>query len=294
MSAIVPRSTYALLRSPYVRRYRAFSKWYNTGRAAAPYFKMAYNAWKSRRPRKRPRSYKAKSLKANRAKRRYFRRSIGHPVGQGTAKRTLDTTGLTSTLDTRTLVSYPLLNLAKAVASQDGEALDRRMRDIVNFRGVKVCLTLANTDVQSHPHLTVNIAVISPKNDTSAATIPDSEFFRAFGGNRDRPFVSTEPSIYYSCVAINTDKYNVYKRMKIKLGPSGRTNSTHLNCKDISFYIPLKRQIRYEGNVSAPQSKNMFLVMWCDYPNINGSAAIIPSALGYQYHFVKYFKEPKN
>jgi len=208
---------------------------------------------------------------------------LGDPVGSSGAKWDTLNIGYTN-LSPETLNSLPLLNITKFV----GSAYDRRLMDQLNFRGIKVCMNFRAEGALGTAKAMMNVAVISPKAElASSSSVPVGDFFRnPTGGDRGMDFgdVALESLDYY-CTPINTDKYTIHKRTKFMLGPSGSTEG-HKE-KFIDFYVPLKRQIRYESGSSFPEGRNLYLVWW-----FNASDGGTPaSSVRFSYRVTRYFKE---
>lgn len=225
-------------------------------------------------------SYKAK----NRKDKVRNMDKLGDPVGSSSAKWDTLNIGYTN-LDPEDLQQLQLLNIVKFGGST---AYDRRLHDQLNFRGIKVCMNFRAEGALGTAKAMMNVAVISPKSDlVSASPIPNNDFFRnPTGDDRGIAFGDLAlDSLDYYCSAINTDKYTVHKRMKFMVGPSGSTEG-HKE-KFIDFYVPLKRQIRYESGTAFPEGRNLYLVWW-----FNASDGGTPAAsVRFSYRVTRYFKE---
>lgn len=210
---------------------------------------------------------------------------LGDPVGSSSAKwDTLNTVGLLN-MSPESLLQIPLLNVTKVGGST---AYDRRLMDQLNFRGIKICMNFRAEGALGTAKAFMNVAVISPKADlTSAAVIPNTDFFRNPTGN-DRGInfgdLQLEYMDYY-CSAINTDKYHVHTRKKFMVGPSNSTEGGKE--KFLDFYIPLKRQIRYQSGTNNPEGKNLYLVWW--FSASDGGTPL--DSVRYSYRVTRYFKE---
>jgi len=178
-----------------------------------------------------------------------------------------------------------LLNVTKTAGS---DAYDRRLHDQLNFRGIKVCMNFRAEGALGTAKAHMNVAIISPKADLPSNTnVGVVDFFRDPTGS-DRAINFGDAALLdldYHCSAINTDKYNVHKRMKFEVGPSGSTEGKKE--KFIEFYVPVKRQIRYNAGDIFPVGKNMYLVWW--YSASDGGAPV--NAIRFSYRITRYFKE---
>lgn len=235
---------------------------------------------KKERPAKARSSYKAKQRK-NSA--RNMDR-VGDPVGTSSAKWDTLNIGYTD-MTPETLQQLALLNITKFGGST---AYDRRLHDQLNFRGIKVCMNFRAEGALGTAKAMMNVAVISPRSDvTSASILPPSDFFRnPTGSDRGIDFGDAAlQSLDYYCSAINTDNYTVHKRMKFMIGPS--SSSEGHKEKFIDFYVPLKRQIRYESGSQFPEGRNLYLVWW-----FNASDGGTPlNSVRFSYRVTRYFKE---
>lgn len=208
---------------------------------------------------------------------------VGERVGTSSSK--WDSLNLDYTnMSPLTLQQLQLLNITKTAGS---DAYDRRLHDQFNFRGIKVCMNFRAEGALGTAKAHMNVAIISPKSELfSSNNIPSGDFFRdPSGASRSADF--GDPALLdldYHCSAINTDKYNVHKRMKFEIGPSGSTEGNKE--KFIDFYVPVKRQIRY-GDTIYPEGKNMYLIWW--YSASDGGAPA--NAVRFSYRVTRYFKE---
>lgn len=239
--------------------------------------KRAYQAYKERPARANSgRSQKAKRQKTV---------PVGMPVGAGNAKMA-GTSRAFTLQNNRMLESYGLLDLAK------GSGIDDRERNIVNFRGVNICMEIENTfnTIGGRP-LYFNMAVISPKALAAPTSIPNADFFRNSGAlNRSIDFGNSLSASEFNCLPINTDLYDVVKRKRIRVGPFSSNEGA--NCQTLMMYVPVNRQIRYEDATSTPVGKNLFLVYWIDF--LGNPSSATPVVCGRISHDItKYFKEPK-
>lgn len=281
-AALVRRAIrYAPLAANYSPQLRTAYQIYNTGKAFAPYAKMAIKAWRSRsRKRKRTRA----------SNKRVFRRRIGKPVGQGNAKRNANYRA--EPANSRTLYSEPLLNLTRQ--SGTSNAINTRERNIINFRGIKICFSFMNLKTQAEKNpMFLNVAVVAYKgardNKTSVAT---ANFFRGSNATRGMDFGTALSAIEFRCSPINTDELTVYSHSRHTLGDVTANNRS--NCMTKEFYVKLNRQVAYVDSSSNPQSTQVFLCWWCDYQDTAAGGAVVPSAGDLQLHYIQYFRETKN
>jgi len=233
-------------------------------------------AWATKeRPAKKRKSYKTQSARGM--------DRIGEPVGSSTAK--WDTLDVNYTnMSPQTLNQIALLNVTKQSTNLN---YDKRLKDQLNFRGIKVCMNFRCEGALGTAKAMMNVAVISPKDQNALGAIVNDDFFRDPSGlQRSAQFGSPAlKQLDYYCSAINTDKYIVHKHKRMIIGPSNSTEG-HKE-KYISFYLPVKRQIRYKQNNSEPEGKNMFLVWWFSASD-GGTPA---DSVRFSYRVTRYFKE---
>lgn len=210
--------------------------------------------------------------------------TVGDNVGTSNSKWDLLELPYTN-LSPQVLTQIALLDIVKFAGSA---AYDRRLKDQVNFRGIKFCMNVRAEGALGTAKAMFNMAIISPKSDlTSSAAVPVTDFFRNPDGN-DRGIDFGDASLStldYYCTAINTDKYNIHMRKKFLVGPSGSTEGNKERL--VEFYLPINRQIRYEPGSANPVGKNMYFVWW--FSASDGGAPA--NSVRYSYRIVKYFKE---
>jgi len=231
----------------------------------------------------KPRTTKKKSSMGKKPKKAPNMGRVGSRVGGASAKWDTLSTGYTN-MSPQTLQQLPLLNIIKATTP----AYDRRLRDQLNFRGIKFCMNFRCEGALGTAKSFMNVAVISPKSDLlSTDSIPNASFFRDPNGTRrDIAFGDLAlTSLDYYCNSINTDKYNIHKRMKMEVGPTQSTEGRKE--KYVEFYLPVVRQIRYNENDPSPDGKNLYLVWWFSASD-GGTPA---NSMRFSYRVTRYFKE---
>lgn len=283
----VPRSG-ALIRyaAPRIARYipkRSFTRAFAAGSLAEPMAKRARRSFGRRRIRF-PRA-------TNRRKKASLKRRVGERIGTSVAKASAGELNNFS-LNTKQLYQTPLLTL---LPTTDQDSTTGRLRQTVNFRGVKFCInwdSVASTI--STLKLYCHIAIVSPKGcATQEGEIGTDDFFRSQGDSSNRAvnFEDFRSGMDMYCLPINTDKYNVHKHKRFAIGPTDATNQGREKMN--TFYLPLKRQIRYKPAPSPePEGKNMFLLMWCSAANEAAGAPGFDAAR-INLRLVKYFREPR-
>lgn len=192
-------------------------------------------------------------------------------------------------IPSKTLLSENVLAIARQTA---GNEINFRERDMINCLGFQMRFCLRNgllTDA-----LTIRMALVSP---TDKNEINNVEWFRGYGDRRTVDFSSTEDSSVLLFNPINRDNYVVLWEKKITLGARSENattvcfDRTRPNYLSFSTYVPLNRQIRYDGPSANQCSESVFLVMWYDTPNGVGTA-LPTSSLEYKRYCVTYWKNP--
>ncbi|AXH77887.1 MAG: capsid protein [Tethyvirus abatis] len=223
--------------------------------------------------------------------RRYKKRRavmrIGDRVGSSTAKScSINRIGFNNE-DTRKLYQFQLWNIVK------GQAIDNRERDIVNLRGYRFNCEFVNrfntAPLQGH------ICVLVPKALTP--TISTTDFFRAHKDSRAEDFNVGRTSIEFMKWPVNTDKYHILMHHRFTLAPSNASEPYNTmgpkNWYSYSRYLPIKRQIRYDGSSNADNTMNISLCYWFDYFGQTAGATSAVNAVGIGHDVTAYFREPK-
>lgn len=225
----------------------------------------------------------------NSRKKRYTMRRVGERIGSGTTKKQHSEINYV-TINPKVMYQAQLLNLLKDTTA--GDTANQRQSEQVDFRGIKFCFNVRAEGALGTAKAWINIAIISPKaNLTSAEAIPNAGFFRDPGSTENRSLAFDAASLNnleYRCFNINTDLYNIHKRLRLSVGPSGSTEGHKERL--IEFYMPVKRQIRYEVTGSNPSGKNMYLVYWFSASD-NGAPA---NSIAWQASIIKYFRDAKH
>lgn len=257
----------------------------------------------------RKRKYSNSKIRTAKRRRVMTRRAVGTRIGSANAKRTLienveliDTKTLSGTdpFITGATQGIRLLALSKTT-TYDESVTNNRQKNVVDFRGVKVCLhlKLAGATGYNGNKMFFNYAIISPKQlDNEIVDIPTEEFFRGQDGARFTSFVPTTLSgLDCRCLPINTDKFVIHRHRRLVLGPYESTEGkSELSTE---FYLPIKRQIRYNATgtgdqLKFPEGRDMWLVYWCAFMDeASGNAAVV-NALSVRHRIIKVFREPKN
>lgn len=208
------------------------------------------------------------------------RREVGERIGTSNAKcKQLFAFAVIPSSTKVRMHNARTLYYAACSTIEHGEGTEKRMRNVVNVRGLR--LTMAVQNVHRAP-LCVNIAIIHPKMGSNASAVPENNFFRDHGNSRATNFNTDFNSIQFNNAHINSDLYAVLWKTKFILvnpvadldetapGPPPQYDGAYYSNKHNSYktfdkWIPLKRQIRFETDSAAdPVDGHVFVVMWID------------------------------
>lgn len=286
--ALIRAGYQAALSNPYARAGYIAGQWGPTMARAA--YKIARWGVKRYRTRRRAPMRRAKRRKISASVGKRARLKFADRVGTSNAKKVAFNQDSTAR-DTRTLYATNLISIAR------GQSLNERERDIINFRGVRICNNFYNNGTAP---LFLNVAVVSRKDADSTIPPDTDDFFRSLDSDtRGQAFNNSLSAIAFRCLPINTDKYLVHKHKRYTLqGDANGSGWLHSgpSYKTMKWYIPFKRQIRYDSDKggSFSYNANLYLVWWCDAMYAQVSSAPVTSALNHQFHYVSYFRDTRN
>ena len=204
---------------------------------------------------------------------------IGHSPSHTPAKT--DTLGTTRFVSSRTLEWEPMLNVNR------GGNLNDRERDIIDLRGFKLCVTVLNL-LDNH-QVTVNLAVISGR--VSPTGTPNvTNFLRGHDGERVMNFNTFRDNNELHCSAINTDDYHIFTHKRLVLKKQN-SNQTDFAIKD--WYVPIKKQIRYDTAFETSLNRQFYFVWWCDKQLAPNGDPVTSNTMEMQYKVTTYFREPR-
>lgn len=142
-------------------------------------------------------------MRAMRVQRRQPARArIGTPVGRETSRRiqVYQRLPIGSPILTRTLSASAVTEIPQ------GDEPQQRSRDLVNFRGVHICMDVINATSPQIP-LYFNYALVNPKNNLG---IDERLFFRSNASNRALPFADPNlTGLDYWCRALNNEPRSI-------------------------------------------------------------------------------------
>lgn len=164
---------------------------------------------------------------------------------------------------TRALSQVDLLNIPKLSTSF---TMDSRFRDVINLSGIRLSYILSNINVNDNTLW--NICLLGTRDRTNG-DIATTNFFRnSSGSDRGLDFSTALDANVLHNSPINTDDYVVLYRKKFNL--AARTSDAS-SVQIVNDYIPLQRQVRYDG--SGDPHQGLRLVFWCDSAAAAGGSA---------------------
>lgn len=278
-------------------------KYLDLGRKAATYIYVHRGAIKKKYKKLRKRSSRKPRYKMRTSKRKrksYVssskRRKIGNRIGTSSCKKN-SSWAANPAIPVYQLEAAEISDLTKGTSIAD---TNMRWRQIANVRGWKINMELEN--VLSNGTIYVNVAVIALKDGAGSfsggTNVPD--FFRGLITERSVNFNSLSLGQDHYTRSINSDKFIVLKRHKFLLAPntgpptvSVSQNPNLSSYKNLNFYVPLKRQLRYKDSTGSTAESRVFCVWWCaDYANLVTTPTVNP-ALRVTRRITTYFREPK-
>lgn len=250
-------------------------------RIAGGVYRNRYKIIKSAR--KIQRWYRGARKTAGKAR---LRRQIGERVGAETAL-SAGTSNNQLLIATKTLYEVELTKL------DEGPLPNERQRNIVNFRGVKLCLEMENLNTTNNVYF--NYCVVHPKK---SRVMTNNQFFRGNGIERALDFTDSNlQGLDYHCRPINTDYYTVLAHKRFILGNrtgSGTGGANRVVQKVHLRYIKLNRQLRYD-NIEGVDAcvTPMFLAYWCTFMGSTTSASPVADQVRFTRRTITYFRNPK-
>lgn len=214
-------------------------------------------------------------------------RQVGEPPGRSSSSR--DFSSNLQVLDNRTIYDSALIDITRNTTTS--EEINNRERDTIVITGIKLCIEIKNLD--SFPQW-FNVALLTPKDETAGITA--TGFFRSHGVDRDQNFTTSLPGFQMHCLPVNTDHYVVLRHKRFRLGPaaafsSGATVSSYTM---LDIWLPLKRQIRYDGPLSSDLAKGqVYLVWWASGVSDPSGTAVSVDSYQFAHRAIVYFKNPR-
>jgi len=251
--------------SPKARMAMSLGGWAMKNRAGimktGAMFKRAFRA---------RRSYKAKA--------RFSRKLIGE--NKGSPRKSHEVYHGRIFASTRTLYKKNLTEIPLNTTTND---IHKRNRHVTFISGFKCCLEITN--LASVP-MYFNYAILAPKNGD---TISTTDFFRGNNADHAVDFDFQLSSNDFHCRPLNTDELVVLKHKRYLLAKSEgeAARSTYIN---LDFYVPLKRQVRYENTSTTPSTGAVFACFWCDKFQVDGGTISTAATVNVTERYITYFK----
>lgn len=243
------------------------------------------------RPRRRLTVKRARASARTRESKRvkFSSTNIGNRVGTNTVKWA-QVADITGQLVSRTLTSAEITDVSKTTTN----AINERQRNIINCRGFTLQGNVRNYFGQD---AIFHLAILHPRN---ASLITTTDFFRSHGGTeRNVDFSTSLSGTEFANYPINTGDMVVLRHYRMRLTPgitpaTGFQSQYGSSYRNFSFYVPLKRQLEYEDNLSTNCNHKVFLTYWIDYPS-NLAGQITQAGCGYLNLEARMcFNEPQN
>lgn len=222
------------------------------------------------------------------------RARIGTPVGRETSRRTqvAQVLPLDQKSD-RTLYTY------NCTALEQGTNPNQRSRDVVNFRGIKICMDILNTTDPDRP-IFFNYAILSPKGRNY---IDQDVFFRSNSAERAIAFDNpNNTSMDYHCRNLNNDEFNIVTHKRFILAPIGSGGQfTGKTNRRVMRWVKIARQVRYNvisdggdpPNYEEKCTTPIFFVWWCAREGY-GTEEPPADSVVIDLRIVAYFRNPRD
>lgn len=263
-------------------------------RRTSIYRKIGKYAWANRKRiysgMKRGRKYVSRYRAAKRQK--FGMSNIGSRVGTSNTKRvaTISGNGVVG-IQSKTLLAVgggtgDVIDIAKQALDNDN---DKRERDLINLRGIRICMEVRNSYTPNNPCY-YNLALVHDK--TNDATL-SNDFFRALTGNdRSLDFATNGYSaLFTACTPLNTDRWVILKHKRFLLGsPADTTRRSYFVKK---MYIKIRRQLRFDLGATKPVDGQIKLLHWCDEFGSPAVSGIIFNRLLTNHNVHCYFRDTK-
>lgn len=219
---------------------------------------------------------------------------IGFPTGSATGYKAVTVNKWESVVASSLSKTIVTDNVTAIARQTVGNEINLRERDMINCLGFTLRVCLNNT--QDTTAAVVRMALVSPLDKNEINSV---EFFRGYDDRRTVDFSNTLDSSVLNYSPINRDNYVVLWEKKLILGNDiNSTATSQVNCdrnrpnyQSFTTYIPLNRQLRYDGPSAAQCSENIFLLMWYDTPQ--GEGVTPPSTfVNYRRYVITHWKNP--
>lgn len=221
---------------------------------------------------------------------RVTRKRMGETPNFSNCKRTEIRNTNTTGHDTRTLYAVDVTQIPRADVSGTTISIDERIRNLVNYRGFKLCFHIRN---DTNKPIMWHCAVIQAKNDTA---ISITDFFRGNATERGVNLNTALSFAEYDCLPINTDKFYVLhhwrRQIQMAVATSDEISRSGKNYYTFMKYVKIGRQLRYDAADTSPE-RPIYLVHWSDQYFSDKITDPVASALQMQIHITAFWRETK-
>jgi len=211
-------------------------------------------------------------------------KEVGRAPSSNTNRRTIRESGVTG-ISNKELFEEPLIQIEKNVSGD--EAINKRNRDTINYKGTKICFMFKS--VLKVP-VFLNWAVVIPRR---LDAVTGTDFLRDGSTERDMPINNTASFLDLRCAPINTDRYNVIMHERHTILPDSDKDVTFTSegrdLKIIEKYIPLKRQVFFDGDTATPLT-NAYMVWWCDFFN-STTGGVTSQTADVTWRMIQYYQD---
>ena len=224
---------------------------------------------------------------------RFGRSTFGWSRGSALTRRTAVSFNYLWTTQTRELDRYNLTNILS------GGEINQRADDMIYMGGYKIRMQIRNP--RSEPMM-MHVAVVAPREYAGSSGSADArvDFFRDVNGTRGLDFSEQLPSMQLHSRGINTDRYHVFFHKRYTLGPDasgtpqdgGYEAYTQKNWRYINQWVPIKRQIRYEGDAASDCVNTIYMFTWSDI-FVDEAGQTPRQSFEGQYEVIAFFKNSR-
>lgn len=196
------------------------------------------------------------------------------------------------------LIELNIINIPRKTTTE--QDLDTRETDVIYLSGFKVNFTVKNNLANDNTNqLYFNLALISLKSGVS--TFTGADLFTSGGGTtRNYDF----DNVNYSTLErhqdpINSDKYVVHFHRRMLISPNqqaavGFPSGSWPYVVPLSFYVPIKRQIRFDASSGTSNVPQFRLIWWCGSVGEGYSDPIVQTAdaIKTEHSVTCFYREP--
>lgn len=296
--ALIPVAKRALAYAPYTRTAKRIKFAKSIGSFAwnnrASIYQMA-RKFAKRRPIRR-RYGRRKPSAASRLR----RNGVGASRRKVHMKRCETGADINQTLNENTPYVWDLTDIP------EGPFINNREKKHANISGIKCCMHFQNSGATTKY---VNIAYVTRKSGQDNANFQGYvsgsgeglteifDFYRSVGTERATDFGNASLDfLERHCRPINSDKFVVLRHQRFQLAGTGGVNNFHNNYKTIQKWLPVKRQVHYDGDGGdTEENLKIYMLIWYTIQGAGaGGAGGVSTDVTFTNHHITYFREPKN